>query len=82
MAVHDFTTPARRLGHDCVFLGDDGARLRLAGCGGGVRAGDTLVIDRGRHTRHVRVLRIAYEPGSVWTADVEETRRYGKARAA
>lgn len=69
--THDYTR--RAWGHDysIVSLIEDGQRLRLAGWGSGIAAGDYLLLPSGSNTTRYQVTSIDYrrDPPDMWFAD-------------
>lgn len=71
--THDYTL--RTWGHDYNITNviDGGMRLRMAGWGRGIKAGDYLILPNGIDTTRYRLERIDYrtDPSDMWLADAE-----------
>jgi hypothetical protein len=69
--THDYTK--RTWGHDysTTDVIDGGMRLRLAGWGLGINAGDYLILPNGSGTTRYQVDRVNYcmDPSDMWFAD-------------
>lgn len=69
--THDYTR--RTWGHDYTTIDviDGGMRLRMAGWGYGIKAGDYLIIPNGSGTTRYRMESIDYrlDPPDMWFAD-------------
>ena len=69
--THDYTH--RRPGHDYSItqVVDGGMRLRMAGWGAGIKAGDYLILPNGDETTRYQMDQIDYceDPRDMWFAD-------------